>query len=83
MACYKNWSALAIYGLLWLGILVLVTVLLTLVALVLDNPNFAALALVPMILLVIVVFFTSIYFTFRDSFTDTDLPTSDLSGDFT
>lgn len=72
MACTKNWAALAVYGLAWAGIFVMAMVLLTLVAVLLGNPNFAVVALFPIALLVMAMFFTSIYFTFRDSFTETD-----------
>lgn len=73
MACYKNWAALAVYGLVWAGVFVMAMVLVTLVAALLGNPTFAALAIFPVALLMMAMFFTSIYFTFRDSFTDTDV----------
>ncbi len=76
MACYKNWAALAVYGLAWAGIFFMAMVLLTLVAVVLGNPNIAVVALFPVALLVMAMFFTSIFFTFRDSFTDSDAPTT-------
>jgi hypothetical protein len=72
MACYKNWAALTVYGLVWVGVFMLAMVLVTLVAALLGNPTIAALALFPVALLMMAMFFTSIYFTFRDSFTDTD-----------
>ncbi len=71
MACYKNWAALTIYGMAWVGIVVAVMLLVTVIAALLGNPTFAALALFPVALLMMAIFFTSIYFTFRDSFTDT------------
>lgn len=76
MACYKNWAALTVYGLVWAGVFVMAMVLVTLAAALLGNPAFAALALFPVALLMMAMFFTSIYFTFRDSFTDTDTPSS-------
>ena len=71
MACYKNWAALTIYGMAWVGIFVVTMLVVTVIAAVLGNPTFAALALFPVALLMMAIFFTSIYFTFRDSFTDT------------
>ena len=71
MACYKNWAALTIYGMAWVGIFVVTMLVVTVIAAVLGNPAFAALALFPVGLLIMAIFFTSIYFTFRDSFTDT------------
>lgn len=72
MACYKNWAALTVYSLVWVAIFVLTMLLVTLVAALLGNPSIAALALFPVALLMMAMFFTSIYFTFRDSFTDTE-----------
>ena len=76
MACYKNWAALAVYGLAWAGIFMGAMVLLTLIAVLLGNPNIAVMALFPVALLVMAMFFTSIFFTFRDSFTDTPDPST-------
>ena len=70
MACYKNWAALTIYGLIWTLTFMLAMVLVTLVAALLGNPTIAAVALFPVALIMMAMFFTSIYFTFRDSFTD-------------
>ena len=72
MACYKNWAALTVYGLAWMGIFIIAMVLVTLVAALLGNPVFAGLAMFPVALVIFALFFTSVYFTFRDSFTDTD-----------
>jgi hypothetical protein len=71
MACYKNWAALTVYGMAWVGIFVVTMLVVTVIAALLGNPTFAALALFPVALLIMAIFFTSIYFTFRDSFTDT------------
>ena len=86
MACYKNWAALTIYGLIWTLTFMLAMVLVTLVAALLGNPTIAALALFPVALIMMAMFFTSIYFTFRDSFTDSRAATPptdpiDTSGD--
>ena len=72
IACYKNWAALTVYSLIWVSIFVLTMLLVTLIAALLGNPAIAAMALFPVALLLMTMFFTSIYFTFRDSFTDTD-----------
>ena len=78
MACYKNRAALTVYGLAWMGIFILSIVVVTLIAGILGNPAFAGLALFPIALIMMAMFFTSIYFTFRDSFTvapeDADIP---------
>ena len=72
MACYKNWAALTVYGLVWSAVFMLAMVLVTLIAALLGDPSIAAMAIFPVALVVLAMFFTSIYFTFRDSFTDSD-----------
>ena len=78
MACYKNWAALTVYGLAWVGVFMLTMVVVTVIAALLGNPLFAGLAMFPVALVMMALFFTSIYFTFRDSFTanSTDAPAS-------
>lgn len=71
MACYKNMGALTVFGLAWMGVFVFAAVAVSLVAGLLGNPALAALAMFPVALIVVAMFFTSIYFTFRDSFVAT------------
>lgn len=68
LACTRNWRAMTIYGLAWMGVFSGSVVVVTLVAVLLGNPTFAALAMFPVALLIMAMFFTSLYFTFRDSF---------------
>lgn len=68
VACLRNFWAYAIFGLMWLGVLVLVVIGITMVAALLGNPGWAGNLLFPAILLMASMFFTSLYFTFRDSF---------------
>ena len=70
MACYKNKSALTVFGLAWVGLFVLAAVVVSIIAAVLGNANVAALAMFPVALVIVAMFFTSIYFTFKDSFVD-------------
>ena len=72
MACYKNWAALTVYGVVWTLVFMLAMVLVTLTAALLGNPSIAALAIFPVALVVLAVFFTSVYFTFRDCFSSND-----------
>jgi hypothetical protein len=69
MACYKNFGALTVFGLAWIGLFILVGLLVTLVATLLGSPEFAGMAMLPAAMLMVAMFFCSIYFTFRDSFT--------------
>jgi hypothetical protein len=68
MACYKNFGAFTVFGLAWSGVFVLAAVLVSLIASLLGNPMLATVAMFPVALVIVAMFFTSIYFTFRDSF---------------
>ena len=71
LACYKNFGAFTIYGLMWMGIFMLTLLAVTVVAALLGSPAFAGMAMFPIALVMFAMFFTSIYFTFRDSFDET------------
>ncbi|WP_332776506.1 BPSS1780 family membrane protein [Polaromonas sp.] len=79
MACYKNFGALTVFGLTWVGAFFSLGLAITLIATLLGNPAVAGVAMFPAALLMVAMFFTSIYFTFRDSFTPTlpDQPATD------
>lgn len=68
VACFRNFWAFAIFGLMWLAVLVLGVVGVTTVAALLGNPGLAGDILFPILLLLASMFFTSLYFTFCDSF---------------
>ena len=70
MACYKNKGALTVFGLAWVGLFVLAAVVVSIIAAVFGDANVAALAMFPVALVIVAMFFTSIYFTFKDSFVD-------------
>jgi hypothetical protein len=77
MACYKNIGALTVFGLAWTGVFMLAALMVSLVASLLGNPTLAAVAIFPVALIIVAMFFTSIYFTFRDSFVATPPDTLD------
>ena len=81
MACYKNFSALTVFGLVWMGIFILAILAVNVLAALLGSPAFASVTIFPIALVIFAMFFTSIYFTFRDSFdaTPDGDPTTDLS----
>ncbi len=68
MACYKNFGAFTVYGLVWMGAFFLAMLVVGVVAALFGNTAFATLAMFPIALVFFAMFFTSIYFTFRDSF---------------
>ncbi len=68
LACGRNWRALSVYGLVWAGLFIGVTAVVTTAAVLTGNPGFAAVAMFPVSLLIMAMFFTSLYFTFQGSF---------------
>jgi uncharacterized RDD family membrane protein YckC len=68
MACYKNFGAFTVYGLVWSAAFILALLVVGLLGVLLGNPGFAGLAMFPIALIFFAMFFTSVYFTFRDSF---------------
>ncbi|MFZ4481391.1 MAG: BPSS1780 family membrane protein [Rhodoferax sp.] len=67
-ACLRNFWAFAVFGLMWLAVLVLTVVAVTTIGSLLGNPGLAGDLLFPALLLLATMFFTSLYFTFRDTF---------------
>lgn len=72
MACYRNLGAFAVFGLAWASLFVLAAFGVSLIASLLGNPMLATVAMFPVALVIVTMFFTSIYFTFRDNFVATD-----------
>ena len=68
VACYRNFWAYTVFGLAWLVILIGLVVGVTALAALLGNPALAGELLFPTLLLMASMFFTSLYFSFRDSF---------------
>jgi hypothetical protein len=68
VACFRNFGAYLVFGLTWLVVLVMAVMAVTTVASLLGNPNLAGDLLFPVLMLMASMFFTSLYFTFRDSF---------------
>jgi hypothetical protein len=77
VACLRNWRALTLFGLAWLGFLMGGSLLVVMLALATGNPGVAGAALMPVALLFTAMFSTSIYFTFRDSFVAPGEPADD------
>ena len=68
VACLRNFWAFAVFGLMWLAVLILTVVVVTTVAALLGSPGLAGDILFPGLMLLAAMFFTSLYFTFRDTF---------------
>ena len=72
MACYKNFGAFTVYGIAWAGVFIFAAIVVSLVATLLGNPMMATVVMFPVALAIVAMFFTSVYFTFRDSFVPSD-----------
>ena len=68
VACLRNVGAFTVYGLCWLGLFIAGALVVMLVAGLIGSADVAAAALVPLMLLMASMFFTSMYFTVRDCF---------------
>lgn len=80
LACWRNKTALLVYGASWLGVFMLGGLLVSMVAGALGGPAVASMLLLPTVVVMASMFFTSVYFTFQDSFvTDTNTPATTAS----
>jgi len=68
VACFRNFWALTVYALAWMAVMIGVVVLIISLSGVLDAPTMLGVMLMPALLFVASMFFTSLYFTYRDSF---------------
>ena len=68
VACLRNFWAFALFGLVWMSILVSVILGVSIFAGLIGSPQVAGLVLLPTSMLVAAMFFTSTYFSFRDCF---------------
>ncbi|MEO6973154.1 MAG: BPSS1780 family membrane protein [Rhodoferax sp.] len=72
VACFRNFGAFTVYGLVWAAVFIVVGLVFTLLATVVGSAELVSVALMPVALLMAAMFFTSIYFTFRDCFAATE-----------
>jgi len=68
VACLRNFWAFTVYGLVWMGAFIGMGMLVATIAALFGNVELVAAVLYPAAMLMAAMFFTSIYFTFRDSF---------------
>jgi hypothetical protein len=73
VACIRNLRAFMLFGLVWFGIFMGVIMLVISGVTLLANAEAAAVAVMPAAMLVMALFFTSLYFSFADSFV-TEVP---------
>jgi hypothetical protein len=73
VACLSNWRAFLVFGLMWSAIFLGTTFIITMIAHVIDDADFAAMALLPAMLMLAAMFFCSTYYSLKDCFTSDTL----------
>ncbi len=68
VACFRNFWAFTWFGIAWVGAIVLVILFVSILGTLLDNPAVSGMLLFPALMLLASMFFTSLYFTYRDCF---------------
>jgi hypothetical protein len=74
VACFRNFGAMLLYGATWLAVFAVVGFVFSTVGMMLGGVAVARSVMMPTVLLLVAMFSTSLYFTFRDSFQSDDLP---------
>ena len=69
VACLSNWRAFLVFGAVWSAIFLGTTLGITLIAGLIGDNDFAAMALLPAMLMLAAMFFCSTYYSFKDCFT--------------
>jgi MFS family permease len=87
VACFRNFGALFMYGVTWLALFLLVGFVVSTLGMMLGGVAVARSIMMPTVLLLVAMFSTSLYFTFRDSFRTDDgeggLPAPTTGGEST
>lgn len=68
VACIRNFWAFTVFGVLWMGAFIAMAMLVATVGALLGSPELVGVTMFPAAMLMAAMFFTSIYFTFSDSF---------------
>ena len=69
VACLSNWRAFLVFGLMWSLVFLGTTFAITLIGSLIGDGDFAAMALLPAMLMLAAMFFCSTYYSFKDCFT--------------
>lgn len=72
IACLRNFGAMTVFALVWMGVFMATGMVVMLLAILLDQPGLMGTIMFPAAMLLAAMFFTSVYFTFRDSFVAQD-----------
>jgi hypothetical protein len=68
VACLRNFGAMLVYGLAWVAVFLVVGFFVSTVGMMIGGADVARSIMLPTVLVVVAMFSTSLYFTFRDSF---------------
>ena len=68
IACWRNRGAFAVYGLMWFGVVMALSLVSAVLLALVGQPELTLVASVPMSMIVATVYYASLYFTFADSF---------------
>lgn len=68
VACLRNFTALLMYGVTWLAVFLVIGFIISTIGMMLGGVAVARSIMMPTVLLLVAMFSTSLYFTFRDSF---------------
>jgi hypothetical protein len=69
VACLSNWRAFLVFGVMWSVVFLGTALVITLVSSMMGENDFAALAMLPAMLMLAAMFFCSTFYSFRDCFT--------------
>ena len=73
VACLSNWRAFLVFGLMWSFIFMATMFAITLIGSAMGDGEFAAMAMLPAMLMLASMFFCSTYYSFKDCFTSDTL----------
>jgi MFS family permease len=79
VACLRNVGAFVVFGAAWLGVFLLAGFVLSAIGMMLGGVAVARGVMMPTVLVLVAMFSTSLYFTFRDSFEDGAAPQPDTA----
>jgi hypothetical protein len=68
VACFRNMGAMLVFGFTWIGVFLVVGFLFSTIGRILGGDAAARSIMMPAVLLLVTMFSSSLYFTFRDSF---------------
>ncbi len=68
VACISNWRAFAVFGLTWVLMFVTISLFLSALSMLTEDGQLSLMLLLPAMLMLSAMFFTSCYFSFRDCF---------------